>query len=96
MAQPSVNFDVEIHVAERDDNLYAATIMPLHVTGYGNSFDGSIDRAKEGLVHLLEEYEADGNLQQFLDDSGVKYAAADDVPDVHRSVRRVREPRSLP
>lgn len=70
MAQPNVNFEVEIHVAERGDNLYAATIMPFHVTGYSNSFVGSIERAKKGLDRLLEEYEADGNLQQFLDESG--------------------------
>ena len=91
MAQPNVNFEVEIHVAERGDNLYAATIMPFHVTGYGDSFDGSIERAKEGLGHLLEEYEADGNLQQFLDESGVEYTVTDEALAVDRSVRRVRE-----
>ena len=63
MAQVNVNFEVEIHVAKRCDILYAATIMPFHVTGYGDSLDSSIDRAKEGLGHLLEAYEADGNLE---------------------------------
>lgn len=91
MAQSNVNFEVEIHVAERGDNLYAATIMPFHVTGYGDSFDGSIERAKEGLDHLLEEYEKDGNLRQFLDESGIDYTVTDEAPDADSSVRRVRE-----
>ena len=91
MAQPNVNFEVEIHVAEKGDNLYAATIMPFQVTGYGNSFVGSIERAKKGLNRLLEEYEADGNLQQFLDESGVEYTVTDEAPDSTSSVRRVRE-----
>ena len=49
MADTNVNFEVEIHVAERDEHLYAATIMPFHVTGYSDTFDGAIDRAKEGF-----------------------------------------------
>ena len=91
MAHVNVNFEVEIHVAERGDGLYAATIMPFHVTGYGDTFDSSIDRAKEGLDHLLEAYEADGNLEQFLDESGIEYSVADEAPAVDNSVRRVRE-----
>ena len=91
MSQPNVNFEVEIHVAERGDNLYAATIMPFHVTGYGDSFNGSIERAKKGLDRLLEEYEADGNLQQFLDENGVEYTVTDEALDTDSSVRRVRE-----
>ena len=65
MAQVNINFEVEIHVAERCDSLYAATIMPFHITGYGDSFNSSIDRAKKGLDHLLEAYEADDNPDQF-------------------------------
>ena len=76
MAPTNVNFEVEIHVAQRGEDLYAATIMPFHVTGYSDTFDGAIDRAKEGLDHLLEAYEADGNLAQFLDDSGIEYKLA--------------------
>ena len=91
MAQPSINFEVEIHVAERDSNIYAATIMPFHLTGYGDSFEGAIERAKEGLDLLLEEYEADGNLQQFLEESGVEYTVTDEAPDADSSVLRVRE-----
>ena len=40
MADTNVNFEVEIHVAERAERLYAATIMPFHVTGYSDTFDG--------------------------------------------------------
>ena len=68
MADTNLNFEVEIQVAERDERLYAATIMPFHVTGYSDTFDGAIDRAKEGLDHLLEAYEADGNLTGFLNE----------------------------
>ena len=77
----NTNFAVEIHVAERDDNLYAATIMPFHVTGYADTVDGAVDRAKEGLDRLLDEYEADGNLTEFLDDSGVEYSFVDESPN---------------
>ena len=76
MAPTNVNFEAEIHVAQRSEDLYAATIMPFHVTGYSDTFDGAIDRAKKGLDHLLEAYEADGNLAQFLDDSGIEYTLA--------------------
>ena len=81
MMQTNINFAVEIQVAERDDNLYAATIMPFHVTGYADTFDGAVDRAKEGLDRLMDEYEADGNLQQFLDESGIEYTVTDESPD---------------
>ena len=91
MAPTNVNFEAEIHVAQRGEDLYAATIMPFHVTGYSDTFDGAIDRAKEGLDHLLEAYEADGNLAQFLDDSGIEYTLAGEVVAADSSVRRVRE-----
>lgn len=91
MAPTNVNFEAEIHVAQRGEDLYAATIMPFHVTGYSDTFDGAIDRAKEGLDHLLEAYEADGNLAQFLDDSGIEYTLAGEVAAADSSVRRVRE-----
>ena len=91
MAPTNVNFEVEIHVAQRGEDLYAATIMPFHVTGYSDTFDGAIDRAKEGLDHLLEAYEADGNLAQFLDDSGIEYKLAGEAATVDSSIRRVRE-----
>ena len=91
MAPTNVNFEAEIHVAQRSEDLYAATIMPFHVTGYSDTFDGAIDRAKKGLDHLLEAYEADGNLAQFLDDSGIEYTLAGEVAAADSSVRRVRE-----
>ena len=91
MAPTNVNFEAEIHVAQRSEDLYAATIMPFHVTGYSDTFDGAIDRAKKGLDHLLEAYEADGNLVQFLDDSGIEYTLAGEVAAADSSVRRVRE-----
>ena len=91
MAPTNVNFEAEIHVAQKGEDLYAATIMPFHVTGYSDTFDGAIDRAKEGLDHLLEAYEADGNLAQFLDDSGIEYTLAGEVAAADSSVRRVRE-----
>ncbi len=91
MAPINVNFEAEIHVAQRGEHLYAATIMPFHVTGYSDTFDRAIDRAKEGLDHLLEAYEADGNLAQFLDDSGIEYTLSGKVTTVDSSVRRVRE-----
>ena len=78
-------------MANRGDNLYAATIMPFHVTGYGDSFDSSIGRAKEGLNHLLEAYEADGKLEHFLDESDIECSFTDEAPVVNRSVRRVKE-----
>ena len=40
MADTNVNFEVEIHVAQRGEHLYAATIMPFHVTGYSDTFGG--------------------------------------------------------
>ena len=82
MAQVNVDFEVEIQVAERDDNLYAATIMPFHVTGYGETSDGAIDRAKEGLHHLLVAYEDEGNLESFLSVSGIEYTFATEAPAV--------------
>ena len=91
MADTNVNFEVEIHVTERGERLYAATIMPFHVTGYSDTFGGAIDRAKEGLDHLLEAYEADGNLSQFLDENGVEYTLAPEFTAVDSSVRRARE-----
>ena len=78
-ANTSVNFEVDIEVEERSEDLYAATIMPFHVTGYSNTFDGAIDRAKEGLHHLLDAYETDGNLTSFLDESDVEYAIRRDA-----------------
>lgn len=69
-----LNLEVEIQVEERSEDLYAATIMPFHVTGYSDTFDGAIDRAKDGLHHLLKAYETDGNLTKFLDESNVQYA----------------------
>lgn len=91
MAHMNVNFEVEIHVAIRGDNLYAATIMPFHVTGYGDTFDNSIDRAKKGLDHLLKAYEDEDNLEVFLEESGIAYTLAGEAPAVDSSVRRVRE-----
>ena len=91
MADTNVNFEVEIEVAERSEGLYAATVMPFHVTGYSDTFDGAIDRAKEGLDHLLEAYEADGNLAGFLDESGVEYTLTTETTAVDSAVRRVRE-----
>ena len=38
---------VRIHGEQRDEHLYAATIMPFHVTGYSDTYDGAIERAKE-------------------------------------------------
>ena len=78
-------------MAERADNLYAATILPFHVTGYGDTFDASIDRAKIGLNHLLRAYEDEGNLKAFLDESGIEYTIAAGSSAVDNSVRRVRE-----
>ena len=78
-ANTSVNFEVEIQVEERSEDLYAATIMPFHVTGYSDTFDGAIDRAKEGLHHLLDAYETDGNLTKFLDEGDVQYAIRHDA-----------------
>ena len=91
MANTNVNFEVEIHVAQRGEHLYAATIMPFHVTGYSDTFEGAIDRAKGGLDHLLEAYEADGNLAQFLDENGVEYTLGAEFDSEDRPVRRVRE-----
>lgn len=91
-ANTGVNFEVEIQVEERSEDLYAATIMPFHITGYSDTFDGAIDRAKEGLHHLLEAYEADGNLMSFLDESDVEYAIRRDAAaSTEKTIRWVRE-----
>ncbi|MYE54549.1 MAG: hypothetical protein F4X34_05055 [Chloroflexi bacterium] len=91
MAKTTINFEVEIHVEERSENLYAATVMPFHVTGYAATFDDAIDRAKKGLGHLLRAYEADGNLTHLLDESEVEYTFTHESIAVDNSVRRVRE-----
>ena len=91
MASANINFEVEIQVAQRGEHLYAATIVPFHVTGYSDTFEGAIDRAKGGLDHLLESYEADGNLAQFLDESGVEYTLGHEPTAGDWPVRRVRE-----
>ena len=81
----------DLTVAKRAEHLYAATIMPFHVTGYSDTFDGAIDRVKEGLDHLLESYEADSNLAQFLDENGIEYSLTPESAAVDSSIRRVRE-----
>ena len=45
-ADTNVNFAVEILVEQRDQHLYAATMMPFGVTGYADTHDGAIERAK--------------------------------------------------
>ena len=55
--------------------------MPFDVTGYADTFDGAVDRAKEGLDRLLDAYEADGTLTEFLYESGVEYFFAYECPD---------------
>ena len=74
----NVNFEVEIIVEQRDEHLFVATIMPFHIAGRSNTFDGAIERAKEGLDHLLDAYEADGTLMQFLDATDVDYTLTPD------------------
>ena len=91
MADTNVNFEVEIQIAERAEHLYAATIMPFHVTEYSDTFDGAIDRAKEGLDHLLEAYETDDNLAQFLDENGIEYTLEPEAAAADGSIRRVME-----
>ena len=73
MEDTNVNFEVEILVEQRGEHLFVATIMPFHVTGYSDTFNGAIERAKEGLDHLLDAYEDDGTLMRFLDETGVDY-----------------------
>ena len=73
MEDTNVNFENEVLVEQRDEHLYVATIMPFHVTGRSNTFEGAIERAREGLDHLLDAYEDDGTLMRFLDESGVDY-----------------------
>lgn len=73
MPDTNVNFAVEILVEKRDEYLYVAAIIPFHVTGYSETHDGRIERTREGLNHLLDTYEADGTLIQFLEESGVDY-----------------------
>ena len=63
---PETAYEVEIQLAERGDNLYAATIMLFHVTGYASTREGAIARAREGFVNLVAAYEADGNLAQLV------------------------------
>ena len=68
-----INFDVEMQVEQRTDSLYAATISPFNVTGYSDSPDGAILRVKDGVERLLSQYERDGNITRFLDETGVQY-----------------------
>ena len=88
MAHISIKFDVEIQIVERSECLFVATIMPFHVTGYSDTFDGSIDRAKRGLAHLLEAYRTDGNLFRFLDESKVEYATEREGTSWHMSLSK--------
>ena len=37
------------------------------------TFEGAIERAREGLDDLFDAYEADGTLTRFLDEFGVDY-----------------------
>ena len=78
MEDTNVNFEVEVLVEQRDEHLYVAKVMPFGVTGRSTTFDGAIERAKEGLGHLLDAYEADGTLMGFLDESGVDYMLTPD------------------
>ena len=78
MENTNVNFEVEILVEQIDEHLYVATVMPFHIAGRSNTFDGAIERAKEGLDHLLDEYEDDGTLMRFLNESGVDYTLTPD------------------
>ena len=78
MPDTNVNFAVEILVEQRDEHLYVATIMPFHVAGYSDKHDGAIERAREGLDHLLDAYEAYGTFIQFLKESGVEYTLTPD------------------
>ena len=57
-----VNFDPDIQVAQREEEPYAATIKPLHVTGYSYTPDGAIDRARQGLDRLLEPQSTEGGV----------------------------------
>ena len=68
-----INFDVEMQVEQRTEDLYAATINPFHITAYADSPDGAIDRVKEGVVELLANYEPEGNVTRFLDETDVRY-----------------------
>ena len=73
MEYTNANFAIEIFVEQRGEHLYVATIMPFRVTGRADTFDGAIERAREGLDHLIDAYEEDGTLMRFLDESGVDY-----------------------
>lgn len=53
MGDTNVNFETEVLVEQRDEHLYVATIMPFHVTGRSNTFEGVIERAREGLDQRL-------------------------------------------
>ena len=61
------DFEVEIHMVVRGDNLYAATIIPLRVTGYASTRESAIVRAREVFANLVAAYEADGNLAQLVE-----------------------------
>ena len=73
MEYTNANFAMEIFVEQRGEHLYVATVMPFHVTRRSNTSEGAIERAREGLDHLLDAYEEDGTLMRFLDESGVDY-----------------------
>ena len=63
---------------QRGEHLYVATIMPFRVAERSDTFDGAIERAREGLDHLLDVYEDDGTLMRFLDETGVDYTLTPD------------------
>ena len=91
-----INFDVDMRVEQRTEDLYAATISPFHITAYADSPDGAIDRVKEGVVALLADYEQDGNVTRFLDETGVEYEIDEEsqvqpVLTTPRHVKSVRE-----
>lgn len=91
MAHTIINFEAEIHVVERSEHLFTATIMLFHITGHSDTFDGSIDRAKKGLGHLLGAYETDGNLVRFLDESNVEYTIEREDTTGNSSLPQVEE-----
>ena len=65
MENTSVNCAIEVLLEQRDEHLYVATIMPFHVTGRSITFEGAIERTREGLDDLFDAYEADGTLTRF-------------------------------
>ena len=71
-----VKIDVEIQVeiqVEQHTDYMAATVMPFGVTAFAEDLATVLERADQGVQHLLNEYDARGDLWSYLNDCDAQY-----------------------